>query len=78
MSEVQTGEHSPVTPDELVVPLVEPTKRSLEDISKALKRKRTVGSAAGNSRASSAETTVDKRMAQEKVTIPPPPSEDRQ
>eukprot|EP00971_Amphidinium_carterae_P091374 1808864-Amphidinium_carterae.1 len=69
----RTGDHSPITPEELVRN-IEPTKKTMEEISNALKRKRMAGSKAGDSRASSAETTIEKRIAQEKDKIPPPPA----
>eukprot|EP00971_Amphidinium_carterae_P189652 3764453-Amphidinium_carterae.3 len=68
--------HSPTTPEGLVPPIKEPEEVSMEDITKALKRKRVEGSQAGGSRASSAETALEKRLANERDTIPPPPRTD--
>eukprot|EP00971_Amphidinium_carterae_P169931 3366968-Amphidinium_carterae.1 len=48
----------------------------MEDITNALKRKRVAGSKAGGSRASSAETALEKRLATERDSIPPPPRQD--
>eukprot|EP00971_Amphidinium_carterae_P183627 3644797-Amphidinium_carterae.2 len=69
--------HSPTTPEGLVPPMEEPTEVSMEEITNALKRKRISGSHAGGSRASSAETALEKRLATEKETIPPPPRHDQ-
>eukprot|EP00971_Amphidinium_carterae_P119416 2365371-Amphidinium_carterae.1 len=70
------AEHSPTTPEGLVPVVDEPTEFSMEDITNALKRKRVAGSQAGGSRASSAETALEKRLATERDSIPPPPRQD--
>eukprot|EP00971_Amphidinium_carterae_P103909 2057671-Amphidinium_carterae.1 len=67
------AEHAPTTPEELIPATQDPVLFSMEDISKALKRKRVAGSNAGGSRASSAETALEKRLATERESIPPPP-----
>eukprot|EP00971_Amphidinium_carterae_P267304 5302317-Amphidinium_carterae.1 len=70
------GEHAPTTPEELMPQKDDPTLFSMEDITRALKRKRVAGSTAGGSRASSAETALEKRLATERESIPPPPRND--
>eukprot|EP00971_Amphidinium_carterae_P025777 508660-Amphidinium_carterae.1 len=67
------AEHAPTTPEELIPANQDPVLFSMEDITKALKRKRVAGSNAGGSRASSAETALEKRLATERESIPPPP-----
>eukprot|EP00971_Amphidinium_carterae_P244442 4853684-Amphidinium_carterae.1 len=67
------AEHAPTTPEELIPQTKEPELFSMEDITKALKRKRVADSKAGGSRASSAETALEQRLAKERETIPPPP-----
>eukprot|EP00971_Amphidinium_carterae_P155282 3079476-Amphidinium_carterae.1 len=67
------AKHAPTTPDKLFPPNQDPVLFSMEDITKALKRKRVAGSNAGGFRASSAKTALKKRLATERKTIPPPP-----
>eukprot|EP00971_Amphidinium_carterae_P269824 5352914-Amphidinium_carterae.1 len=67
------AEHAPTTPNELLPLNQDPVLFSMEDITKALKRKRAAGSNASGSRASSAETALEKRLTTERETIPPPP-----
>eukprot|EP00971_Amphidinium_carterae_P055278 1089569-Amphidinium_carterae.1 len=59
------AEHAPTTPEELVKPADDQELFSMEDIAKALKRKRATGSKTGGSRASSAETALEQRLAKE-------------